>query len=468
MLSQKCQKVYPYTPVFKNELVNKHRISASIHTAKKYYFRALVDHWDKPDLGFDNIKFPPEKTIYITLLKQNGIELYSDKLTGASQDSLDTSFSHLRDYSLACLDAAKKARSTIADFMEPLTRRPYKLKQGLIDFWTASFLFIKRDDYALFGESGYIPYLNEEILELLIKYPEDYSIKAFDIEGVKLDLFNSYRVFLNQHAKERLDNQSFIETIKPFLTFYRGLPEYSKKTKRLNKETLAVREAIANSKDPERSFFEDFPIALGFSAESLYNSKEQLQAYTINLQDAIRELRTSYNGLVQRFEDFILEEFIGEHASFEEYKARIQGRFSKLKKHLCLPHQKTFLQRLDSQLEDKDAWLNSIAQAVVGKPLEALKDEEEILLYDRFKALMYDLDSLNDLSHTDIDEVHEEILGIEMSSFVEGIQKGVVRLPKTKTKEAGKIEERIKSTLSKDNSVNIVAVANILKELLKK
>ncbi|MBS1572554.1 MAG: hypothetical protein JST62_09195, partial [Bacteroidetes bacterium] len=289
-----------------------------------------------------------------------------------------------------------------------------------------------------------------------------------DIEGVKLDIFNSYRVFLNQNSKQKLDNQTFIETIKPFLTFHKGLSEYSKTTSRLKKETLAIRNAIANSTDPEKSFFEDFPLALGFNIESLQKSKEKLQSYITKLQDAIRELRTSYDSLLNRFEDFILEEYIGEKTEFEEYKPKLQNRFKKLKKHLCLPHQKTFIQRLDSQLDDKKSWLSSIAQSVIGKPLETIKDEEEILLYDKFKSIIYELDNLTTISQADTDDEKEDILGIEMSSFVDGINKSLIRLPKTKRNEVNKIEESIKAKLSKDKSLNIAAVANILKQLLQK
>ncbi len=468
LLSQICQQVYPKTPVFRNELVNKHKISSSIGTAKKNYFRALVDSWNKPDLGFDADKFPPEKTIYLTLLKDNGIELYSDQINFTTEISNRSSFKHLWHYSLEFLNATKQHRRPVSDFVDPLTRRPFKLKQGLVDFWTASFLFIKRDDYALFGESGYIPYITDEILELVIKYPADYEIKAFDIEGVKLDLFNSYRIFLNKDLKDKLNNRTFIETIKPFLTFYRDLSEYSKYTKRLKKETLAIRDAISNSKDPEKSFFEDFPIALGYTTDSLQKSKEKLQAYVTKMQGSIRELRTSYDSLLQRFEDFLIEEFIGETVEFEEYKLKLQSRFKMLKKHLCLPHQKTFIQRLDSQLDDRKAWLSSIAQSVIGKSLETIKDEEEIILYDKFKTLVLELDSLTHISQADLDEEHEDVLGIEMSSFVDGIQKRMIRMPKTKKKEITKIEESIKAKLSNDKSLNIVAVASILQDLLQK
>lgn len=467
-LSGICSEVYFKTPKFRNELVNKHKISSSIHTAKKNYLRALTDNWNKPDLGFDTNKFPPEKTIYLTLLKDNGIELYSDKINFTTQVSRNSSFQPLWRYSEGFLASSKQHRKTVAEFIEPLTKQPFKLKQGLIDFWVASYLFIKRDDYALFGESGYIPYLTDEILELVIRYPKEYEIKAFDIDGVKLDLFNSYRVFLSKDLKEKLSNQTFIETIKPFLTFYKDLSEYSKNTKRLKKETIAIRNAIANSKDPEKSFFEDFPVALGYSFDSLQKSKDKLQVYITKLQDSIRELRTSYDGLLNRFEEFILEEFVGKKAEFEEYKSKLQDRFKKLKKHLCLPYQKTFIQRLDSQLDDRKAWLNSIAQAVINKPLETIKDEEEIILYDKFKTLIHELDSLTNISKADLDEEAEDIVGIEMSSFVDGIQKRLVRLPKTKEKEVLKISESIKGGLSKDKSLNIAAITSVLKELLQK
>jgi hypothetical protein len=123
---------------------------------------------------------------------------------------------------------------------------------------------------------------------------------------------------------------------------------------------------------------------------------------------------------------------------------------------------------LDSELNDRKAWLSSIAQAVIGKSLETIRDEDEILLYDKFKILILELDSLTNISPIDLDEDREDIFGIEMSSFVDGIQKSLVRLPKTKRKEVSKVADSIKASLSKDKSINIAALADILKDLLKK
>lgn len=467
LLSQVCNSVYDATPVFKNELVNKHRISASIHTAKKNYFKALANNWDKDNLGFQDSKFPAEKTIYLSLLKENGVSPIREDSFDIPTINHTSSFKKLWNASEKFLESAKDEQRKVSDLVNVLSKRPFKLKQGLIDFWIPTFLFIKRDDFAIFNDEGYIPYLNDANLELIAKYPEKYMVKTFDIEGVKMDIFNSYRTFLNQSTESKFNNISFIETIKPFIVFYKQLPEYSKQTRRLSEPALKIRTAIATSRDPENTFFEAFPNSLGISLSTLQQDKAKLQSYTINLQNAVRELRTSYDALVKRVEDFICTEFVGKQVDFEEYKEHLQRRFSKLKKHLLLAHQKTFVQRINSVLDDKKAWLNSIAQSVTGKTLETFTDEDEVLLYEKFKSMIFELDSLSNLSKADIDEMNEEVIGVKIDTFFSSINPKIVRVPKNKSEEIEQLKATLRKVLGPDRTSNIAAVLNLLKELIQ-
>lgn len=467
LISQVCSEVYDATPIFKNELVNKHKISPSIYTAKNRYFSALTNDWDKENLGFEDSKFPPEKTIYLSLLKENGISPIRENSTDVISIKKDSSFKKLWNASEDFLESAKSEQLKVSELYDLLSKRPFKLKQCLIDFWVPTFLFLKRDDFAIFNEDSYIPQLSEENLALIAKLPEKYSIKTFDIEGVKLDIFNSYRTFLNISTDKKFNNESFIETIKPFIVFYKQLPEYSKNTKRISPTAIKIREAITKSKDPEETFFDAFPNALGVSLTTLQQDKSKLQSYTTNLQDAVRELRTAYDGLIKRFEDFLCDEFVGHTCSFDEYKTHFQKRFSKLKKHMLLSNQRTFVQRIDSALDDRKAWLNSIVQSVVGKTLEDFSDKDEIMLYEKFKAMILDLDSLTKISRTEIDDNKEEVIGVKIDSFFSKIDPKVVRVPKSKSKEIETLKNNLKNNLGKDNTSNIAAVLNLLKELLQ-
>jgi hypothetical protein len=464
LLSQVCSTTYNATPVFVNELVNKHKISSSIHTAKRSYFRALTNNWNEENLGFEDSKFPPEKTIYLSLLKENGISPSDNKINLSIENN--SSFYQLWKASLDFLIQAKTEQLKISVLSETLSKKPFKLKQGLIDFWLPTFIFLKRDEFAIFNESSYIPNLSEENLELIAKYPQKYSIKTFDVEGVKLDIFNTYRSFLNQTTDTKVGNNSFIETIKPFIIFYKQLPEYSKNTKRLSPTALKIREAIAKSKDPEITFFESFPTALGYNLNVLQKEAAKLQQYTLTLQEAVRELRTAYDEYVKRFEDFICTEIIGETVAFDFYKNKLQKRFNTLKKHLLLSNQKTLVQRIDSGLDDRKAWLNSIAQAVTGRTLEMSSDEDEVLLYEKFKSIIIELDSLTELSNTDVDDSLEEVMSVKIDSFLGKSDQKVVRIPRNKNQDIEQLKEALIDKLGKDKTINIAAVANLLKELL--
>ena len=61
MLSLICEEVYSQTPIFINEMVNKHKPSSAMSLARVKYFEKLLDESSVEDLGFEIEKFPPEK-----------------------------------------------------------------------------------------------------------------------------------------------------------------------------------------------------------------------------------------------------------------------------------------------------------------------------------------------------------------------------------------------------------------------
>ncbi|CAM3715047.1 hypothetical protein MUGA111182_04820 [Mucilaginibacter galii] len=468
LLTQVCKDVYCDAPKFKNELVNKHKISSAIHTAKRSYFKGLVNHWDKPDLGIPENKFPPEKMIFKSLLKDNGLAPYRDETYAGFELKPGDSFYKLWKESVKFLNSTKSNRKPLTEFFELLSTEPFKLKQGFIDFWVPSFLFLKRDDFALYVDNAFIPYITEETLELMVKKPKDFEVKAFDIDGVKLDIFNSYRVILDQEIKERIGNVSFIETIKPFLIFYRSLPDYAKNTLRLSKPALAIRDAISKSKDPEYTFFESFPTALGTTLKDLNEHSNELVTYTDTLQNAIREIRTCFDSLIDRFENYIKQDILFEETTlgFEEMKSKIQHRYQHLKRHLLLQKQKSFVQRIDSLLDDNRAWLSSVCQAIVGKSLENLRDEDEYVLYESFKSMVQDLDGLTELSAIEIDESKEQVYNIQFNTFGSMSLKSIVRVPKVKSEQLDQYVTELENKLTGDADINKLVLTTLLQKLL--
>ncbi len=467
LLSAICRKVYSDTPAYKNEMVNKTRLSGPIATARKGFLKLLVDEWDKKDIGFDSTKFPPEKTIYLSLMKDTGIHRKENGIYILdAPTNPDSQMGPLWDACNHFLESTYTGRRNLQELVDMLTAKPFKLKHGFINFWLPLFLFIKRDDFALFNEDGYIPFLSQETLELVSKDPDDYEVKAFHIDGARLNVFNGYRVLLEQSTQQKATNKLFIETIRPFLTFYKKLPDYTKKTQRLEKKTIALRDAIAFARDPEDSFFNQFPKAMGYDMTELQKSPAKLKNYSNEFQESIRQIRTCYDRLVESVEDFILENIVGQKLGFPEYRIELQKRYAGLKKYLLLSHQKSFFQRLYSETADNKAWLNSIVQACLGKSLEVISDEEVHILYEKLKDIFHELDNLTEISNSGLDLEKEIAVKFEITSFVEGLKKNLVRLPKSKTKQLLQLQSVLKTKLSGDKQLDIATLAKLLEELL--
>lgn len=465
LLTKICKEVYYSTPTYVYESINKTKPSSQLATARRNLLVALTENWEKDNLGFSEHHFPPEKTIYLTLLKNTGIHNRGDEGFTLSEP-LDQSFNPLWDHGMTFLEKGKDGELSLEEFVSDLEKAPFKLKSGFIDVWLPIFLFINRNDYALFTDGRYIPNLSAETLDLVIRKPKDFKIKSFNVTGIKLDIFNKYRELLQQSSTDKLSNSSFIETIKPFLVFYRDLPEYSRKTSRLSQEAISLREAIAKSKDPEKTFFEDFPSALGYTAIDLKEAKDALKSFTISLESSIKEIRTAYSELVDRFE-LCIKEALDTKESFPAYKEALQERFKTIRKHRLLSKQKVFLQRLESPLDDRISWLQSIAQACIQKSLDIIDDKDEPLLYDQFNRMIHELDNLCDLSLQDIDEENEEVLKLEITSFENGSLNNVVRLPKSKAPEVESTTKKINSILGDNQEMNIAILTKLLNEKLK-
>jgi hypothetical protein len=465
VLSKIAEEVYSAAPNLRNELLNKTKVSSQIASARRNLITRLLNNLEQTNLGFDENKFPPEKTIYLSLIKETG--LHNDHAGIWSwTDPSDQSFLQLWQVGEEFLNSTKSKERNLQDFIDILSCKPFKLKQGFIDYWVPIFLLAKTDEYALYEGDAYLPQLNVDILELINKKPSLFKIKAFDVAGVKLELFNRYRIFLNQAENHNPTNKLFIQTIRPFLVFYRDLPEYSKKTNRVSKRSLAFRNVIAKAKDPEKTFFEDFPAALGFSISELQKSKKLSESFIAKLQDSIKELRTSFDSLVERFESYLIKEVFGFKDEFPNYKPLIRQRYKHIKVHLLLNHQKAFYNRLYSELDDRKAWLSSVAQSCLGKPLNMISDDDELVLYEKVKDLVYELDNLCEISKENIDPQSEEIVKIEITSFVQGLNKNLIRIPKIKSREIDTKVADIKKLLGKDKKTNVTILAKLLQQLL--
>jgi len=400
--------VYPDTPIFKNELINKSKISGSIHHAKKQFIQAIVNFSNKPNFNFDDNKMPPERTIYHSLLENTGLHTNNADSAYFSNPT-DTSFKALWDISQEFLKSTRKGKRTIQEFISTLQKRPFKLKDGFIEFWTITFFFIHKEEFALYEDGVYTPNFNTEVAELFFKRAKSFSIKGIKVSGVRLNLFNKYRALIQQGSHETLTNKGFQEIAKPFLVFYKQLSNYSKhSTKYLSKDAINFRATLLNAKELEKTFFEDIPKCFGYTISIIEKDKNLLGKFADKVQDSIKELRLYDDKLIERIKG-VLEFYLGlENLSFDELKNGFINKYQGKLDHLLNPKQRTIIRRLESQIPDEKLWISSIVQVLIGKTIANFNDDDELLLYESIKKEFDDLEALLDLTKDNFD-VNKEV-----------------------------------------------------------
>lgn len=466
LLSEVCDEVYFSTPIIQNELFNRQKINSAISLARVTLLNTLIDDncVATSDLGFEEDKFPPEKTIYYTLLKNTGIHRQINgayTLCEPNNDSFKYLWDKCEDFLKSAIDKQQKLGNLIKELKAP----PFKLKQGFLDFWIPIYLIIKKQDYSLYdSESRYIPNINREVLDLLQKLPNEFRIKTFAVEGVKIEFFNQYRNFINLNDKDLITQDSFLETIKPFLVFYNNLNEYAKNTLNFdNPKTAKFRNVLAKATDPEKTFFEDLPNVFGFKNDSLATNKEFMSQYQDLIKNAIRELRSCYSNLINKIEENVIEVLGLQSTNFTEYKSEIENRFKGIKTNLLSNKQKSFLNRLLMPQTDKTLWYESICFVVFDKPLGSIKDNEVTLMIETLRHLFLTLTKFIDISKIAHKNSNSEIYQFELVSTKGTIKPQSYILPENQKEKTVELEAKINQILTGDENLDVCTLLRILK-----
>jgi len=465
-LSNICEVTYNKTPIFHNELVNKHKVSPAIYRPRKTLLKALINKKDKKNLGFEEDKFPAEKTIYLSLLQDTGIHQKEDNNWFLGEPNDESGLNELWEISEEFFNSTTSGKRPLTDFISILKEPPLGLKDGFIELWLPIFMIIKDGNYALFQEEAYIPELSYDIANLIYRNPKLFEIKAYHISDVKRKVFSKYREYQNQDGTTEFSNESFVETIRPFLLIYNDLNEYGRKTTKISQNAQRLRDAIKTATEPEKAFFEEFPRALGYTNLDVLEDDEAIRQFVYDLDKCIDEIKNAYNQLVDRVEQCLLSSLnINTNTEFDDYKRIIQGRYESLKTYKLLPYQKKLYGRLMSNLSNREKWISSIAFAILDKPLYKISDDEEPLLLDRINSRLGELDNLRDLSDLEIDSEKQEVFKLKLQTFEKEPLDLNVIIEKSKLDQESKRFQKLKESLTDDNDVNLALLLKMIEDI---
>ena len=265
-----------------------------------------------------------------------------------------------------------------------------------------------------------------------------------------------------------ITQNSFLQTIKPFLAFYNNLNDFAKNTQNFdNPKTAKFRNVLAKAKDPEKTFFEDLPAVFGFKNDSLAANQEFMTQYQELIKNSIRELRSCYANLINKIEENIIEVLGLQSDNFTEYKTEIDNRFKGIKTNLLSNKQKSFYNRLTMQQSDKVLWYESICFVVFDKPLVSIKDNEVALLIETMRHLFVALTKFINISKIAKNNLNSEIYSFELVSTKGTLKPQSYILSENQKEKTNEMEVKINKILSGDENLDVCTLLRILNAKIK-
>ena len=393
-LSEFFSQKYNSAPKINNELINKSVLSASINTARRALLRRLLDRYQNPSLGYDLKKFPADKTIiHSTLIKEGMLDLKTGVIKAPKKLS---SYFDAWKAGIDFLEDSRNGKKSIHELIEILKRKPYGLKDGLIKIWLMFFLVAEEENYALYysPENKFLPYFSDDIYEAILKKPENFVVKRYNYDRLSDELIAEYKrssLYLEQ-GDATSARTAYFRIYGELLSKLKNLEAFTKTTNsRLSKEAIGFRDALIKANDPEEALLSLIPNAIGFN-DVLSMTAEQTSSYFVKMREIEGELGDCFDVLIKEFYELIATSLgYSKDVEMNSLKNGFKQFTVGVDTNQLSKESRVLFMRLGSPLDINNAWTKSVVDAIIGKNLESIKDNELALAFKQVKSKIDDL-----------------------------------------------------------------------------
>ena len=375
-LSAACDATFTKAPEIRNELLNLREPSPSAVRGQKKLLEAMVigneeedRHPEEESLGIEGT--PAEYGLYVSIVRSTGMHREMDDGTWAF-------FPPHEEKNPGCyavwkrieerFEVADGRRVSLDEFFDFLTDPPYGVRQGLIPGFLFAFFKANEDEIAVYENGTFLQEIDYGTLERLLKSPEKFDFQRVTISGAREEVLRKLAPLVGLSEEERKP----LPFVLRLLQQVRGLPPYVKKTSRMSEEAMAVREALYRSSDPTALLFEELPNALNIGVDSFLDAKdvdpERAELFVRELQKALREITSAYDDLIRYIQSHLAAAFELRGETADEQRHELAERAQELEPHVSDPDVKSFLIRATNEVLDTQAWYESIASLIAGKP----------------------------------------------------------------------------------------------------
>lgn len=450
-LSKICDAVYHKTPLIRNELINRRKISGAVTTARKKLIQAMLENGDQENLGI--IGYPAEMSIYRSLLSETGIHRESSGVWGFYPPKSDdrTEIKHTWKAIEVFLEASEGERQPVVQLYEDLMSPPLGVREGPLPILLCAVILHYKTEVALYENGSFIADWSMPVFERLLKAPQQFELKRFRVTGIRSDLFSQFSKVFNQSTETQTPD--LLTVVTPLMRTVAQLPKYTLTTQELRDNAKNLRKVVLNAREPDELLFKQLPEAFRFSdfgAETATNTEAVSEFFSV-LRDALSELEQTYEVLLNSIEQMLVEAFTLK-PSRENPRADLVARAEPLIMVTIEMDLKGFLVQVCSGGHDHTSWLEAIATYLAKKPPSAWLDTDKVQFESNLAQLArkfrhFEAVSYEKLTHTESSTGEPIRIGITAPNRTE--QERVVTLTPAADAQTTEMEDEIRKIFDK-------------------
>ncbi len=391
IVSRVCNTVYSQTPKIYNEMVNRTMLSSQGAAAKRRLICNMIEHVNKPKFGIEG--YGPDRALYESILFKNKIHVLNAKLEWRLQDPTDETIVPVWNEIMKLLKSSKK-RVSVSQIYEMCKLPPFGIKDGILAIFVILILLIHKNNVALYEHGTYKPKILPEIAERMIKNPEHCELKYFKSTSSKKLLLETVINDLKINSEG-----SVLDVVGHLVVVVSSLTPYVKKTKKLDKHTLAVRDTVLNAIEPDTLLFESLPKALGFSPFDSRALQSDIVSFSKILAKSTNILQNEFNKILLDIQKLLLD------ATGIDNREKISKTASVMLKSVSDQKMKVFLNAVSADvLEKDDDWIKYVSLSLTDVPPADWKDDQREMFENNLAAISGKFKRLTSIHFADISD----------------------------------------------------------------
>jgi hypothetical protein len=396
LLSDVCDEVYNRSPIIHNELLNRRALSSAAAAARMRLLERMLESSNKPFLGMDPSKKPPEMSMYLSVLQETRLHRNINEtwVLGVPDNQCDPC--NLRpalDLINQFLAERQDQRVNVEAIFHQLRCPPFGVRDGLLPLLLLITVLQHQHEIAVYEDGTFKSKLIGPDLLRLTKDPKCFEVQWVRIEGLRLEVFNKLASLFDLPPETSSQTQ-ILDIVRPLCQFVAKLPVYARQTHRIDDQTRRVREAILEAREPAKLLFRELPIACGaepfIHRGSWDKHKDEAANFVDQLRRSLETLKITMSALRGRIAQQIAKSFglRDVPSEFQDARDEVARRSERLLVNVTDIELKAFCLRLfDNHMPEAD-WIESIGSLIGTTPPSRWKDQDEDVFREKLGAMV--------------------------------------------------------------------------------